>query len=432
MEALKSALQSLPFLIITLSIEYRFAYKTLGIKSSKVFTFFIMLAVYFLAGQLNVQLHIAGTTSANTLYHGTFTFLLYLLLFHGNVVKKLFVTILFCSGIPISYYIFLPFASCFFSQTPERFILSLQILEYLNIAFAMVLMEYVGRKFQNLRRELPTGYTIYLAAVLLFVQVAICSGFDELLVRNDGMISLPSAFIFSAFASGGIAIVMVAIFAVDRQVDISLKEQLHMMQTEHFKSRELEWRKLSSFRHDIKNHLLCLNQLLENGKNEQAVSYMQNLTDAIKQIDSPVQTGNDYADALLSVKYSEALNSNIQITLDMAIPAQGYIQPTDLCCILSNAFDNAIAACKRLPEGERWIAARAFIKQGQFVIEIRNSKPSYVTVIGGEVSPKEITADHGIGLDTVKTVVEQYGGVLHLSAEDSFSFSVLLPQYHLA
>lgn len=261
--------------------------------------------------------------------------------------------------------------------------------------------------------------------------MAIYARYDGMLARNDGVISLASAFISSAFAVVGIAIVMTAIFAVDRQVETSLTEQLHSMQTEHFKSHELEWRKLASFRHDIKNHLLCLNNLLESGKTDQAASYMLNLTDTIKQFDSPVQTGNDYSDALLSVKYAQALEAKITVSLEMAIPPQGYAHPIDLCCILSNAFDNAIAACKRLPEGERWIAARAFVKQDQFIIEIKNSKPPYVTVVAGEVFPKEITTDHGIGLCTVKTVVGKYGGTLNLSADTAFCFSVLLPSNHL-
>lgn len=427
MDLLK-ALGSLPLVAITILIEYRFGYKTLGIRTSKILTFCIMLAVNYIAGQLNIRLQIAGTIDENTFYFATINFLLYLILFKGNIVKKLFITVLICCGIPITFYIFLPFASYFYGQNATQFSLALNVLEYVNTLLAVIMMEYIGRRFQNLRRELPTGYTFYLTAVLLFVQVAVYSGYGEMFTRNKGVVSLPTALASSAFAIAGIAIVIIAIFAVDRQVEVSLKEQLNLIQADNFKSRELEWRRLSSFRHDIKNHLLCLNSLIENGKTEQATSYMLNLTDAVKQLDSPVHTGNDYADALLSVKYTEALDASIKISLDMAIPSEGYIEPIDLCCILSNAFDNAIAACKHLAEDERWIAARAFVKQGQFVIEIKNSKPPYVSVIGGEVSPKEITADHGIGLDTVKTVVEQYGGILNLSADNSFSFSVLLPQ----
>lgn len=431
MEALKAAMQSLPLLIITVGIKYRFAYRALGIRMSKVLTFSIMLVINFLAGCLNMQFHLAKTIGENTFYYCMITFLLYWLLFKGNAIKKLFITIFICCGIPITYYILLPFASCFFGQTPAKFLFALQILEYANTLLSVAIMEYAGRKFQNLQRELPAGYTIYLTAVLLFVQVAVYSQYDAVLARNNGVVPLLSAFITAAFAVVGIAIVIVAVFAVDRQVNLSLKEQLHIMQAENFRIRELEWRRRSSFRHDIKNHLLCLNSLLEHGKTEQAASYMHNLTDTVKQLDNPVQTGNDYADALLSVKYAEAIGADIKISLDMTIPAQDFIDPVDLCCILSNAFDNAIAACKRLTEGEKWIAARAFIKQGQFVMTIKNSKPPYVTVIDGEVFPKEITADHGIGLSTVKTVVEKYSGALNLSAEDAFSFSVLLPQRRL-
>lgn len=427
MDIVKSLLLS----FITIGIEYRFTCKILSTRIYKPLAFFIMLAVHIFTGQLNIHLQLAGTIGMNTLYYGSISFLLNLLLFRGHLVKRLFIVVLLSCGIPISFYIFLPFAGYFFGKSPGDFSLALQILEYVNIILAAVIMEYIGRRFQNLRRELPAGYTVYLTAVLLFVQVAVCSGYDEMLARNSGIVTLPSAFISSVFAAAGIAIVIVAIFAVDRQVDVSLKEQLNIMQAENFKSREIEWRKLSRFRHDIKNHLLCLSGLLENGKTRQAVSYMENLTDTLKQIDSPVQTGNDYADALLSVKYAQALEADIQISLDMAIPPKGYVQATDLCCILSNAFDNAIAACKQLPNGERWISARSFIKQGQFVIEVKNSKPSFVTVTGGEVSPKAISADHGIGLDAVKAVVEQYGGILNLSADQEFSFSVLLPQNRL-
>ena len=431
MEIIKTLLKSSPLMLITVAVEYRLVCKTLGRKTSGALSFLIMFIVYMAANGLNMQYQFAKAIGINTFYYCIITFLLYLFLFKGGVVKKLFFTVLISFGVPILFYVLLPFVNYGVGVNSKNTLLALQILEYVNILFAAFIMEYVGRKFQNLRRELPLGYTLYLTVVLLFIHVAVFSGYDVMLIKNANAITLPSALATSVFAIVGSGIAFIAIFAVDRQVDISLKEQLTAMQAENFKTRELERRKLSGFRHDIKNHLLCLNNLLENGKTEQAGAYMSNLTNAINQIDSPVQTGNDYADALLGVKYAEAVEADIKITIDMAIPAHGYVKPIDLCCILSNAFDNAITACKHLKAQDRWITARAFVKQGQLVIEVKNSKPSYVTVVGGEVSPKEVTADHGIGLETVKTVVAQYGGTLDLSADVEFSFSVLLPPNHL-
>lgn len=427
MEPLKELVQSFPFLFISVVIEYRLPCRILGQKYPRGLTFVIMLLVQSASGWLNLLLHLAPDIGGNALYYGLITFGFYLFLFNGGIVKKLFLTVLIHCGFPITFYIFIPFAHYFFYDEAKIFVLSLQILEFANLLICAVGIEFIGKKFLNLRRELPFDYTIYLTAVILFVYIAIYSAYDRVLVLNGGHITLPVALISVAFAISGIVIVTVAIFAVDRQVNVSLKEQLHVMQAENFKSRELEWRKFSGFRHDIKNHLICLNNLLESQKTEQAFSYLHNLIDTVKQSESPVQTGNDYADALLSEKYAEAVAAKIAVSLEMAIPPQGFVDPVDLCCILSNAFDNAIAACNRLTEGEKWITARAFIKQGQLVIAIKNSKPPCVSVVNGEVLPKQITADHGLGLDTVKAVVKKYGGILDLSADDDFSFSVLLP-----
>lgn len=424
-------LYELPVFLITIMIQYRLPHRVLEQKYGSKWVFSIMLAVNILASWMNVSLSIAGNTGTNALYYGVVNLLLYLLLFKGSVVKKVFFAVLMACGLPIPTYILLPVLYCFFDITSEGFFIGLTIVQYIAIILAALGMEYAGQKFQNLRRELPVGYTAYLTGVILFIHMAIYASHDYTLLANQYKISLSSALISAAFALAGTVIVWVAIFAVDRQVHLSLREQLYTIQTEHVKSREMEWRRFQSFRHDIKNHLACLNVLLENGKWKQAVSYMHNLTDTVKEFGSLVQTGNDYADALLHVKYNQAIAANIKVSIDMAIPAEGFLEPVDLCCILSNAFDNAISACTHLAEEERWISARSFIRQGQFIIVIKNSKPPHVTVVNGEVSPKVITDDHGLGLDTVKTVVEQYGGALTLSAKDVFSFSVLLPSDRL-
>lgn len=431
MDDLINVLQASPSLLLTVIIKFRLPHKLLGLRYSGILTFFVMLTVHIFAGWMNLHLHLATGLGGNTLYYGFMTFALYLFLFKDSLIKKLFFTVLITWGFPITFYIFLPFVHYFWGQSTPLLLFVLKVLEYVNTLLCAVGMEYIGRKFQNLRRELPVGYTIYLTAVILFVYVAIYSAYDQMLMINNAVVSLTSALTMFGFALSGSVVVFVAIFAVDRQVNISLKEQLHNLQAENFKIRELEWRKFSGFRHDIKNHLICLNNLLEQKKTEQAISYMSSLTNTVKQFDDPVQTGNEYADALLCVKYAEATAANIKLSLEMAIPPDGFIEPVDLCCILSNAFDNAIAACGHLTDGDKWITARAFTKQGQLVITVKNSKPHFVTVINGEVFPKKITADHGLGLDTVNAVVEKYGGILNLSADDAFSFSVLLPHPRL-
>lgn len=48
MEILKTFLYTPPALLISVGIEYRFAYKVLGIRFSRVLTFYIMVLVQWL------------------------------------------------------------------------------------------------------------------------------------------------------------------------------------------------------------------------------------------------------------------------------------------------------------------------------------------------------------------------------------------------
>lgn len=424
-------LQDSPIILLTVLIQYRLPRRVLEQKCAGIWTLSIILVVNVLASWLNLAASLTTELGMNTLYYGAINLALYMLLFRGSLIKKLFLSVLISCGLPLPYYSLLPFVLYVFEPGTQGLLIALQVLGLVNVALSFVGMEYMGKKFQNLRRELPVGYTIYLTGVIIFVYVAVYSAYGYTNMIHRFSVSLPGAFAMAVFALGAIALVMVAIFAVDRQVQVSLTEQLRAMQMENLKGREIEWRRFLGFRHDIKNHLICLSGLLDHGKTQQAADYMRNLTDTVQQFDSPVQTGNDYADALLSVKYAQAMAAGIRVSIDLALPAQGFADPVDLCCILSNGFDNAITACGAIPAGERWITARGFVRQGQLVLTIKNSKPPYVTIVDGQVFPKKITADHGLGLDTVKAVVQKYGGVVQLSAQEDFSFSVLLPQGRL-
>lgn len=187
MELLKALLLSFPLSLITVAVEYRFICKTLERKTSGILTFGIMLIVYIAANGLNMRYLFAKSVGINTLYYCILTFILYLVLFKGSIVKKLFFTVFISYGVPITFYVLMPFVSCFFGKNSRDYLLVLKILEYVNILFTVVILEYMGKRFQNLRRELPTGYTLYLTVVLLFVHVAVFFGYDVIFVRNSGI-----------------------------------------------------------------------------------------------------------------------------------------------------------------------------------------------------------------------------------------------------
>ena len=428
MDTLLIIAKSLPLIFITILLELRLLNRTIKRKFPLPLTFIILLLGRLAASFINYRMHIANHQFVQTFYYGIISLGLYALLFKGNLVKKIFFVALVTCAAPILHFIFLPFVHFYFIGHSNQLTMWLQIIEIASLVLCGLCFEYIGKRFQNLRMQLPRGYTAYLSAFIAFVYVAVFISYDYLLILYQGKFPLSFAFISSFFAISGAAISGITIFALDKQVNRSLQQQLSALQTANFTAREAEWRLLFRFKHDIKNHLICLTHLLENAQNEEASAYIQQLTNTVQNFVTPVQTGNTYADAILSSKYTEAVRCNINVTIKMAIPADGYISPIDLCCILSNAMDNAIAACMRLAPDKRWINARAFVSQKQLIISIKNSMPCDTMVANGAVFPKADIPNRGFGLENIKIITEKYGGVLDISANDAFTFCVLIPE----
>ena len=74
--------------------------------------------------------------------------------------------------------------------------------------------------------------------------------------------------------------------------------------------RYLEGRKI---RHDINNHLLAINTLIETGNVEQAKRYISEVSEQLDLVAMPLKTGRDVLDALLFKKTEQATGKGAAI-----------------------------------------------------------------------------------------------------------------------
>lgn len=161
------------------------------------------------------------------------------------------------------------------------------------------------------------------------------------------------------------------------------------------------------------------------------------------------------AAALLACKAREAREAGIEASFDAAVPEGLPFEDVELCAVLSNAADNAIAACGRLPRRQRRMALRAAVRDGFFVAECVNSctaddariavqdgaarVASHVAGRGrgfaardgasrgdvgehggelGQNSRDDPFREHGWGLDIMRGIAERHGGFLHAEVLD--------------
>lgn len=183
-----------------------------------------------------------------------------------------------------------------------------------------------------------------------------------------------------------------------------LKQQNHFQQI-YMQEAQTRYQQTRSFRHDIKNHITVLSELLKQNLSQEAYQYLYHMEEISKNLSFTVQTGNVVIDALLSSKFSVAKQKNITIKCDLIVPKN--INEMDWCIVLSNALDNAIIESSMITEQKRYICVTGTQKGNFYVICIKNNCREEIKNI----------PDMGIGLYNIQSVCEKYGGTMHIKLE---------------
>ena len=198
--------------------------------------------------------------------------------------------------------------------------------------------------------------------------------------------------------------------------EISLMEQEEHSLNRYVEEAKARYDETKSFRHDIRNHIAVVKNLLQSGKFTEAVSYMEAMDDIAEKMSFPCSTNNPVVDILVGNKLGIAKSMGIDADCSLLLPYPCDIKDIDICIVLSNALDNAIHAVKSLDAGiEKYIRVFGRIQGDFLMIEVENS-------FHGKDTFKK-----GTGLSNVKKVAEKYGGAMSIETqENKFVLHVLL------
>lgn len=200
------------------------------------------------------------------------------------------------------------------------------------------------------------------------------------------------------------------------RTELSLLEQEERSFKQYVEEARARYEKTKSFRHDIKNHMTVVKDLLRNGDSEEALAYIGDLAEMTEELSFPCSTGSPVADILLGNKLGIAKSIGIAVDCSLILPYPCPVRDIDFGIILSNALDNAIRACRDINGGaETYIRVSGRI-QGDFVLmEVENS------------FQEKGRAGEGTGLSNIRAVTEKYQGAMSIKTQGgSFILSVLL------
>lgn len=180
--------------------------------------------------------------------------------------------------------------------------------------------------------------------------------------------------------------------------------------------------KVKSLRHDMRHHMRELQYLIERKGKQDALGYINDMKSFLQNPDEIVSSGNVEMDSLLNYMLQWAKRDLTTVTVNVSIP-ENILPAFDINMILGNLLENAIEAARQ--SAEKTLEVLLYYKQGVMTIDIKNSFPGELRK--GFLTTKAEKGNHGIGLSSVKQIVEKYDGLMKIEEQDNlFCVNVIL------
>lgn len=176
-------------------------------------------------------------------------------------------------------------------------------------------------------------------------------------------------------------------------------------------------------RHDFRQTIYTLKEL-SSEKNLAAIdAYLGRYIEALPQKETVDYCRDHALNALLNHYARRAQQNHIRADIKVELPETLYIDSIDLCSIIGNILDNAVAACCDVPEEKRFIRLVVSEEQGSelyiaasnsFGGKLRQKKGRYLSTHKG---------GNGIGLVSIAATAERCGGTADYSHDDGVFYS---------
>ena len=179
-------------------------------------------------------------------------------------------------------------------------------------------------------------------------------------------------------------------------------------------------------KHDMKNHVLMIQSLYENGKANEAEKYINKTLQEIEN-GSFSNSNNFIIDSIINFKLNTIKDKNVDINLDVCVPQVLNISSNDITAILGNLLDNAISALMKVER--KVLDLQISCKMGNLIILMDNSYDGNIIYDNGKLKTTKIfKSNHGLGISSIEKVLDKYGGEIRIEhTKDIFSVAVVIP-----
>ncbi|MGL5439109.1 MAG: GHKL domain-containing protein [Filifactoraceae bacterium] len=358
----------------------------------------------------------------------------YSLLYKDKIQKCTLASLLFWLGLIVSDGLSISIVVMFNKLSSVNILLSGNIFRLQSIIIAKVFL-FIGiillRYFRlSLELKFKDMLLIGLPIIANIVSVLLIFGYN----LKDDFVSIESIIVLIFITilivvSSIVLLIVIGKIVKDDKIKLEyelINERIKINQKSYENISEIH-DKLKYTYHDLKNHMICIKGY---DTKEEIISYINSLEFQISDFENFKNTGNKTLDIILGEKIYLCKKNNIEFEDSINISKLMFIKNNDICAIFANALDNAIEACMNINnEIEKRIEVKATYINGFAIIKFINTKVNDIKFIDERIqTSKNDDQMHGIGLASIKYIVNKYDGEIIVNYSDNeFILKIMIP-----
>lgn len=208
------------------------------------------------------------------------------------------------------------------------------------------------------------------------------------------------------------------------QKEKELLERQNLAYFNEFKLIKASDNNLRQLKHDYKNHILAMQKLLKLNQIVTLEKYLCDLYQFTESKSQYVTSSNEHVNSILNYKLQEAVKLGSIINCNITIPDILNISAFYLNIVLGNLLDNALEALQK--SANKKLSIDIQLEKNFLYIDISNSYSGTIKTAKSKILTTKLnTSEHGLGLESVKSVVDKYDGIMDISYNEN-TFSVNL------
>ena len=338
----------------------------------------------------------------------------------GTFMQKMFWSIFVMLLIMGITAVVLSIEGCIIGKGYLNLVIQKDLYRFVGVVVIQIVLFYLTR-FMIKRTKKDSTYSLkwnewFVLLIIPVISIFTMSFVSLIIINIEEQLS-PMQHIFSILSILGILMTNSLVYVLyvnmqkdhAKQLEYSILQQAFKSQEKSVEETKILYQSVRSIRHDLKQHFQVALTMLHSGKINEAVDYMEKYNDTVFD--------NDVVNYIINSKSKICSDRHIKIYIYIANEIPEF-SDLDLCVLLGNALDNAIEGVSGDGNNEIYLELRNV--DNFFMISVKNTITNSVLEYNPNlISTKNEKEVHGLGILSMKEVVQKYNGSIEFYESDN-------------